>query len=51
MASYGLKRVPKSLRVLMCTLLGFHVIIVWVWHVKSGHTWTTEQVQYRLVGV
>ena len=24
---------------------------VWVWHVKSGHTWTTEHVQYRLLGV
>ena len=49
MSSYGLKPVPELLRVLMRMLLSFHAIIVWVWHIKSGHTWTTEHVQYRLL--
>ena len=40
MTSYGLKMVSKSLHVLMRMLLGFHTIIVRVWHVKSGHTCT-----------
>ena len=47
-ASYGLETVSKSLRILMRKLLGFHAIIVWAWHVQSGHTLTTERVQYRL---
>ena len=46
LASYGLKTVSNTLRVLLRTLLSFHAIIVWAWHVWSGHTWTTERVRY-----
>ena len=46
LASYGLKTVSNTLRVLLRTLLSFHTIIVWARHVWSGHTWTTECVRY-----
>ena len=48
---YGLRAVPKWLCVLMRTLLGFHAIIVWAWHLRSGHTWTTEHKHYTVLGV
>ena len=46
MASYGLKTVSNTLRILLRTLLSFHAIIVWAWHVWSGHPRTTERVRY-----
>ena len=30
--------------------LAFHAIIVWPLHVQSHHTWTTEHMQYKLLG-
>ena len=47
LASYGLKTVANMVSVLVHTLLSFHLIILWAWHVYSGHTQTTERVQYR----
>ena len=47
LVSYGLKTVSNTLHVLLhIRFLAFHAIIVWAWHVWSGHTWTTERVRY-----
>ena len=37
------KTVPKLLHVLISRLLVFIAIIVWAWHVQSGHPYSTER--------